>query len=382
MKILQLCNKFPWPAKDGGAIAVFNLVKSFSSLGCEVTVLAMNTSKHKFDLSHLPEEVKRMADFHAVDVDNEIRRSAALISLLQNKSYHIERFISSVFNEKLIKLLHEKEFDLIQMEGLHLSPYTETIRAFSEAMIVMRAHNVEHEIWKMIAKNEKKFIKRFYLNVLAKQLRNYELSRLNKYDLMVPISEPDAEKLKSFGCELPIHVCHASYDESSLTPDKSKIEFPSLFFIGSLDWMPNQEGLSWFLKNVWNKIHPQFPDLKFHIAGRNTSEFEIPVVNKENIIVAGEVADAYAFMNSKAIMVVPLFSGSGMRVKIIEGMALGKTIISTSLGAAGIPCKDGQNILIADTPEAFSEKIIKCINEKIFFYYHGGECPSIRQTAV
>jgi polysaccharide biosynthesis protein PslH len=365
MNILQLCNKFPYPAKDGGAIAVLNLTKSLSSLGSNVTVLAMNTSKHNFDLKNLPDDVKNIADFYAVDIDTSIKNFTALLCLCQNKSYHIERFISPTFNDRLIELLHEKEFNIIQLEGLYLAPYVETIRAFSKATIVMRTHNIEHEIWEMVAKNEKIFFKRIYLAILARQLRNYELARLNKYDLIIPISQPDADKLNALGCKLPMHVCSATYNETALKPDKSKMEFPSLFFIGALDWVPNIEGLNWFLNNVWPKVNDQFPDLKFYIAGRSANNAKL--CEMKNVIVVGEVENAYDFMNSKGIMIVPLLSGSGIRVKIIEGMALGKTIISTSLGAEGIPCKDGQNILLADTPQAFVEKITKCINEKITY---------------
>ena len=139
-------------------------------------------------------------------------------------------------------------------------------------------------------------------------------------------------------------------------------------------WSRARLGLEWFLKNVWSKLQESavLPlikgdkvDLKFYIAGRNAKHAKLAI--EKNVIITGEVENAYDFMNSKGIMVVPLLSGSGIRVKIIEGMALGKTIVSTSLGAEGISCKDGQNILIADTPGAFAEKIIKCINEKIFF---------------
>ncbi|MBI3503131.1 MAG: glycosyltransferase family 4 protein [Bacteroidetes bacterium] len=365
MRILQLCNKFVYPAKDGGAIAVINLTKSFSLQGCDVTVLAMNTSKHKFDLKNLPEEIKKLADWIAIDVDNEIKKFPALWNLLQNRSYNIQRFISSQYNDKLIELLHQKEFDIIQLEGLYLSPYVESIRAFSETKIVMRSHNIEHEIWERIAENEKSFLKKWYLKILARQLKKYEIERLNKYDMITSVTERDAEKLKSFGCELPMHICPAPYDETVLKPDKTKMEFPSVFFIGALDWLPNVEGLKWFLENVWEKVYHQFPDLKFYIAGRNAKKFSVDA--KKNIVMVGEVENAYNFMNSKGIMIVPLLSGSGIRVKIIEGMALGKTIISTSLGAEGIPCKDGQNILIADTPETFAEKISKCINETMFF---------------
>ena len=365
MTILQLSNKFVYPPKDGGAIGIFNYTKAFSALGCEVTMLAMNTTKHPYNIKDLPEGIKKMAQWITIDVDNSIKAIPALISLLQNRSYNIERFISSAYNDKLIEILHKKKFDIIQLEGLYLSPYVETIRAFSDAQIVMRSHNIEHEIWERSAENEKGFLKRWYLKILAKQLRSYEISRLNKYDLVTSVTERDSQILKSLGCELPIHICPAPYDETVLKPDRSKMEFPSLFFIGALDWMPNTEGLDWFLKDVWPKVSSQFPDLKFYIAGRNAEKTKLPEL--KNVVITGEVDNAYDFMNSKGVMIVPLLSGSGIRVKIIEGMALGKTIVTTSLGAEGIPCKDGQNILIADTPEAFAEKIMKCINEKITF---------------
>lgn len=375
MRILQLCNKFVYPPKDGGAIGIFNYTKAFSALGNEVTVLAMNTSKHPYSIKDLPEEVKKMAEWISIDVDNAVRPFDALISLFRNRSYNIERFISAAYNDRLIELLNEKEFDIIQLEGLYLSPYVETIRAFSEAKITMRSHNIEHEIWQRSAENEKGFLKKIYLRILAKQMRSYEISRLNKYDLMTSVTERDAQMLQSFGCELPMHVCPAPYDETVLKPDKSKMEFPSLFFIGALDWAPNVEGLEWFLKSVWPKLAaplvkgdvqlPERGDLKFYIAGRNADKAKLP--GMKNVVIVGEVENAYDFMNSKGLMIVPLLSGSGIRVKIIEGMALGKTIITTSLGAEGIPCKDGQNILIADTPELFAEKITKCINEKMTF---------------
>ncbi len=365
MKILQLSNKFVYPPKDGGAIGIFNYTKAFSALGCEVTMLAMNTTKHPYDIKSLPEEIKSLAEWITVDVDNRIKPFSALVALLQNRSYHIERFISAPYNDRLIELLHRHAFDIIQLEGLYLSPYVETIRAFSKATVVMRSHNIEHEIWERVTKNEKGLFKRGYLKILSGQLKKYETARLNKYDLMTSVTERDATILKQLGCTLPVHVCPAPFDETLLKPDKSKSEYPSVFFLGALDWTPNAEGLGWFLKNVWEKISLQFPDLKFYIAGRNADRIKLDL--SKNVIVTGEVENAYDFMNSKGIMIVPLLSGSGIRVKIIEGMALGKTIVSTSLGAEGIPCKDGQNILIADTPEAFAEKIIKCINEKIYY---------------
>ena len=130
-----------------------------------------------------------------------------------------------------------------------------------------------------------------------------------------------------------------------------------------MNWIPNQEGIRWFLQNVWMDVHRQYPALKYYIAGR-----EIPAwlthTDYPNVVIAGEVENAIHFMNSRSIMLVPLFSGSGIRIKIIEAMAIGKAIISTSIGAEGIPYTHGENIMIADTPCEFFEMISACVANK------------------
>ncbi|HRJ36824.1 MAG TPA: glycosyltransferase family 4 protein, partial [Flavobacteriales bacterium] len=141
---------------------------------------------------------------------------------------------------------------------------------------------------------------------------------------------------------------------------------PSLFHIGAMDWTPNSEGIEWFLKEVWPIVRKSYPNLKFHLAGRKMPD-DLMNNAPENVIVYGEVKSATAFMNSKSIMVVPLLTAGGMRVKIIEAMALGKAVISTRIGAEGIDCRKGENILIANSPEEFSQAISQLIeNQQLF----------------
>ena len=128
--------------------------------------------------------------------------------------------------------------------------------------------------------------------------------------------------------------------------------------------MPNQEGLRWFINEVWEQILIQYPLLEFHIAGRNAPDNLIKLFNKKNITFFGEVDNSIDFINNRSVMIVPLFSGSGMRVKIVEGMALEKTIITTSIGTEGIETKNGENILIADTVEDFINAISITIENK------------------
>jgi glycosyltransferase involved in cell wall biosynthesis len=132
-----------------------------------------------------------------------------------------------------------------------------------------------------------------------------------------------------------------------------------------MNWIPNQEGIRWFIENVWNKIHKEFPSLKYYIAGREMPEW-LTKSNYPGVVVAGEVEDALRFMHQHSVMIVPLFSGSGIRIKIIEGMAAGKAIISTSIGAEGIHYSENENILIADESDAFCEAVKTCIANREF----------------
>lgn len=367
MKILQVTNKVPYPANDGGAIACLNLTRGFALLGHEVTVFAMNTLKHHTDISEIPESVKDWAEFRLVDVPARISPIAATINLLfSGKPYNAVRFISKPFTNKLKQLLKEKKFDIIQLEGLYVCPYIPLIRKYSDAKIVYRAHNIEHEIWERTAAISSG-LKSMYLKILANRIKIFEKSLINSYDLLVPITERDGIILDKMGNTQPMHISPTGIETTVLIPHSKNLEHPSLFHIGSLEWAPNQEGLIWFIEKCWPKIHENFPELKFYIAGRKAPEWLIRRFHAPNIVFVGEVPDAYQFMNSKSIMVVPLFSGSGMRIKIIEGMALGKPIVSTPIGTEGISTQSGKNILIADNEKEFVADVERLITNNELF---------------
>ncbi len=367
MRILQVTNKVPYPSKDGGAIACINLCKGFAHLGNKVTVLAMNTLKHHVELDEIPDSIKDLAEFHLVNVPAPINAFAALGNLLfSKKPYNAVRFIDKHFEKELAQLLEENTFDIIQLEGLYVLPYIPVIRSKSNATVVYRAHNIEFEIWQRTTSITKGLSKR-YFKILTQRIRRFEIGLLNSYDLLVPITDRDGDMLDELGNTKPKHVSPTGIDASVLVPNAKNIEHPSLFHIGSLEWSPNQEGLVWFLNHCWFDIHKRYPELKFYIAGRNAPQWLIKKFDLPNVIFEGEVADAYDFMNSKSIMVVPLFSGSGMRIKIIEGMALGKSIVSTPIGAEGLNISPNENILIAEERELFTSAISELIDNRELF---------------
>jgi glycosyltransferase involved in cell wall biosynthesis len=354
----------PWPPKDGGAIATLTLSKGFSLLGHDVHVLAMNTKKHHINIEDIPENLKDRVNFNLVEVKAGITFTGLLSNLLlSDLPYNAARFINKNFSRELVQILNENQFDLIQLEGLYLCPYIPLIRSHSKALIAYRAHNVEHEIWERTAKVTPGF-KRFYLQLLAKRIKQFEHGYINSYDVLVPITDRDGDILDAMGNRKPRHTSQTGIDLGSLVPKAENLEYPSVFHIGALDWAPNQEGLLWFLDRCWIKLQHKYPELKLYLAGRNAPDWLKTRIQHKNVVFMGEIEDAYAFMNSKAIMVVPLLSGSGMRVKIIEGLALGKAIVSTSIGAEGIAVENRKQIIIADDVEPFIDAISELIDNQ------------------
>ncbi len=375
MRILQLTNKMPYPPKDGGAIATLNISRGLARMGHDITILGMNTSKHYVDLKEIPDDLTKSIKIEAVKVDTNLCFWAALKNLLFSRNpYNAERFFNENFKQRLIELLSQNEFDVIQLEGLYMAYYISTIRKYSKAKIALRAHNIEHEIWERTAQQEKRLPKKLYLRMLARRIKQFKLEVLNTYDLLIPITARDARQFEYFGNNKPCHTVPFGFDAGKLTPQPEKIKFPSVFFIGTLDWFPNQEGLIWFLDNVWGKILEAFPQLQFQIAGRNAPEWiQKKFTSLPNVNYLGEIDDAHAYMNENAVMVVPLFSGSGMRVKIIEGMAMGKTIVTTTIGAEGIDVTHEKDIIIEDDAHKFASHIIALINNPEWFKEIGRE---------
>ena len=368
MNILQICNKPPYPPKDGGSIAMLNLTKGLSLLGCKITVIAMNPQKHFSSVKNIPADFKKNIDFHYINIDTSVHILKLIKNLLFScLPYNAERFITKKFKSELENILLKNKFDIIQLEGLYLTPYIKTIHKYSEAKIVLRAHNIEYKIWERIAKNEKNPFKKCYLSVLKKRIKKFEKNAINRYDLLVPISKNDAQIFSELGNKKTIHICQSGIVTEELSRIKTEPDLFSVFYIGSLDWIPNQEALMWFIKKVWPKIINIHTDIFFYVAGRNAPQWFSDKLNAKNIIFKGEIDNSYDFISSKGIMVVPLFSGSGIRVKIIEGMALGKPVVTTTIGAEGINVTNDENILIADTVNDFSQHILNLLSDKSFY---------------
>ncbi|MFA9391106.1 MAG: glycosyltransferase family 4 protein [Prolixibacteraceae bacterium] len=357
MKILFLSNKVPYPPKDGGSIASFGLMKAFADTGHQVSVLAMNTNKHYVNTSEIPDEIKAAISFHMLDVPAYIKTFDLLKNLFFSKlPYNAERFIDRNYQVKLQQILTSESFDIIQLEGLYLCPYIATIRKYSSAKIAYRAHNIEYEIWQRTIL-QSQGIRKIYLKILTHRLKKFEASAINQYDFLIPITNRDRDILNQMGNTKPTLTISAGFDTEEVRSVYSNFSM-NLFFIGALDWSPNQEGLIWFIEKCWPLILKAQPTTQLKIAGRNAPEWMEDKFKVKNVTYLGEIENAQKFISQNGIMIAPVLSGSGMRVKIIEGMLHQKTIVTTSIGCEGINVKNEEHLFIADNYSDFSNYII------------------------
>lgn len=358
---MQITKKFPYPVIDGEVMAINNLTSGFAALHHTVTVLSLNTQKHYFELKNLPRAQKLQARYIAVDIDTRVKAADAFLNLFSSRSYNIERFWSADFERKVIEILSSQQFDLILLETIYPMRYIKVIRKHSRAKVVLRPHNVEWQIWERLQQKETNPLKKFYLKLLATRMKRFELEHINKADLLLPVSVADMQVFIANGSKLPYLIAPIGYN-LAVAVHLPATEENAVAFIGSLDYMPNREGIEWFIKNVWPKVVEQQPDAKFYLAGRNFPD-DIRTLRVPGLVIVGEVENAAAFVASKSISVVPLFAGSGMRVKIIEAMALGRAIVATTVGAEGINYTNGSDIVIADDSTAFANAIVENLRD-------------------
>lgn len=358
MKILQFCYKPPLPATDGGTIDMYSISEGLANNGCDVKVLTIYSDKHPFDKELLPKNYLEKTRIEGVYVDLKPRIMDALWCVFAAQSYVVKRFVSDQMKQLLLKTLKSETFDVVQIESIMLAPYIPLIRKYSKAKITFHCPNVEHLIWQRMAKGKHiNVFKKWYIKNTAMNLKAYELGHINDFDAVFPVTDVDAKYFIDNGCKKLCVGVPIGFDNVEKLPDVVEQEH-SIFHIGSMNWAPNEQGIKWFLNEVWPLVNKELPQIKAYFAGRNMSPW-FKNNSWNNVDMIGEVDDSILFMSSKKIMVVPLLSGSGIRIKILEAMSIGKAVVATSIAAEGIMYEDGKNILIANTPQEFVEAIRK-----------------------
>ena len=361
MKILILCNKVPYPANDGSTIAMASMIDGLMANNAEVHALCFNTAKHFRDdqliAKHKPDQLRLKYTF----LDNRIKPLGVLRNLFEKNAFQVSRFRDKRFTQMLESEIATHDYDLIQLEGLTMAVYLNSIRQMTGARVVLRAHNVEYQIWQRHLEAEKNPLKRAYLNLQNKRLKKFEEAVSYEVDAIVSITDEDLQQFRRIqpskvAISIPCGIKLEHYPPCA----EGQKEY-DLVYIASFDWLPNQQGIRWFLREVWPLLTDRRPSIRFRLGGRN-----MPVDLREqadkNLSVETAVNDMREFMCSGKLAVVPLLAGSGMRIKILENMALGICQVTTRVGAEGIDAKPGEDIIIADEAEEMAAAILSLLD--------------------
>lgn len=362
MKILLLCNKSPYPPSEGGPIAMNMMIEGLLAAGHQVKIIALNSYKYNTDINSIPSSYRSSTDIELVYTNLRLNPIKALGCFVRNESYHLYRFAKGSWLMNVETLLKKESFDVVQLETLFMAPAIPIIKRLSKAKIVLRAHNIEHLIWQRTAAATKNPLKKLYLLQLASSLRKYELDVFRRVDGVAAITPADALFVTKAVPDTPVVSIPFGVDTTLVQPSDGEIP-ETLYHIGSMDWIPNMEGIRWLLNEVWPLILKEYPVAQLHLAGRNMPDWLINV-KMEGVTIHGEVASAIDFIEENGIMVVPLLSGSGIRIKIIEAMTLGRPVLTTSIGAEGIGYTEGHELAIADTAALFAEKALDLIRNQ------------------
>lgn len=366
MNILILTPDIPYPTASGAAIRNYGITRGLVDVGHRVTLLTFIES----EVDEATNPLYSICD-HVYAVQLPVRsKPERIINLITSTKADIEyRLLNDTFEKQLIDLLQENKYDVIQFSGIELGCYLSTIQQHqSTAKVIYDALNAEAELQHVIYTIDRQNIKRLpiaiYSYIQAKRIKHFEQWLCQTVDCVIAVSVEDKAYLDSYK-GVPIFVMSNGIFVDDYIPSESTGKnINELVFTGKMDYRPNVDAIEWFAGNVLPDVRKHIPDTTLTIVGRNPHPRIQPYAEQNHITITGWVDSVQPYLYSATIFVVPLRMGSGTRLKILEAMASGCAVISTSIGAAGLHNDLLQAILIADSQIEFSQTIVSLLKDE------------------
>jgi glycosyltransferase involved in cell wall biosynthesis len=339
---------------------MLQLTQSLARAGAQVDVASLNQAKFPVEPDAAAQALAP-ARLDTVPINTSSFLGAAMRKRRLRVPMLVARFYSKRFERLLRDRLRAGRYDLVHIEGQFLLPYVPAIRQETRAPIALRVQNVEFRIWERLAA-QASGIEAQALHHIARTLGAWETAHLDDCDALVPIAAEDERDFRALGATRPSLVLPCGVDTHEPVP-AAEIDRHRVYFIGSMLYRPNQEAVRWLADEVWPRVIALEPRARLTVAGSG-----FPTALREHLVqraidVAADVPDVRAFSAPFRAMLAPLFSGSGMRIKVLEAMALGKPVIATPLGAGGIEVTSGENILLAGDPIELAQHVVRCMND-------------------
>jgi sugar transferase (PEP-CTERM/EpsH1 system associated) len=283
--------------------------------------------------------------------------------VVRSLPYAIGSYYSPEYTATVRDLLASGRFDLVVCDFLMPAvnlPDTLPCPA------ILFTHNVEAEIWRRHAETAPPGVRRWLLDAQYRRMARFERAAVRRFDLLLAVSDADAQTLDRLYGPLrqPVHVVPTGVDTEYFAPRDTPVRHHHLVFTGSMDWLPNEDGIVHFVRDMLPRIRQVEPSTTLSIVGRDPTPAVRSLEAEYGVTVTGRVEDVRPFVAEGAVYIVPLRIGGGTRLKIFEAMAMGKPIVSTTVGAEGLPVSDGLHLLLADTPEEFAHAVVRLLQNQ------------------
>ncbi|HEX2911360.1 MAG TPA: glycosyltransferase [Chloroflexia bacterium] len=371
-RVLLLTPQTPYPPDQGAPIRNFAFVRYLgSNLRYELSLLTFARPGEDPEKSPARAVLKEYCRNLTLVPHPPARSKPARIAALATSRQPdlTRRLASPLFEAALLSLLRAEKFDVIQCEGLEMAPFLldQLIKLPQKPRLVLDEHNAEYLMQRRIFENDwqagwKRRPAALYSLLQARRLARYETASLAAFDRVIAVSEADRQALAKLGpARNPLIVIPNAIDLVEFSPsDGEGLEQPdTLVFTGTMDFRPNIDAVSWFAREVWPLVRAARPQARFLIVGRRPAP-EVEVLKElPGIIVTGEVPDARPYIRQSSLYVVPMRMGGGVRYKVLEALAMGKAVVSTTMGADGINLEAGREAVIApENSQEFSQAIL------------------------
>ena len=359
-KILFLTTQLPFPPKSGGTVKSYHYLK-FLALNYDVTIASLLKED---DELHVDSFKKEFSLREVVTQKISVGRNPLnlLKSYITAPCLNAFRNYSTEFENKIHTLFTKN--DVVIVDHYEVFQY---IPKNHSGKVVMHTHNAEFMLWQRMSELTNNPIKKAILKLEATRVKKYESEIFNQSDLIYS-TPSDIDLYKNHGFNISKHkiTYHLGNDEMLGLPN---LEFEetekAVTFIGTLSWEPNIDGICWFIDNCWKQLKNKHPDLTLYILGKNPNSRILKSAKKDpNIVFTGFVKELDTYLQKTRVYIAPLRFGSGMKVKVLEGLYRGNPCVTTSVGAEGLDLEDGENSYISDTPEAFIASCLHLLQNK------------------
>ena len=365
MKLLWLNSGLLLPLDKGGKLRTWHVMRHLAARH-DITYLSFEDSTQTAaDRRGMSEVCSRLETVPRTDPAKGTWRFYADAAgyVIDQAPYAVAKYRSFAYRSRLEDLLATERYDLVVCDFL---PPVVNSPAQLPCPSIVFTHNVEAEIWRRHAEQAANPASKYLMTQQWKRMLRFEADALARFDLALAVSEADREtfaRLYPRSLRAPVHVVQTGVETDYFVPATAAPERAHMVFTGSMDWLPNEDGMTYFCREILPRIRRAEPDATLSIIGRAPTPAVRKLAEIPGVDVTGRVDDVRPHIARGSVYVVPLRIGGGTRLKIFEAMSMAKAVVSTTIGAEGLPVTTGRNIEIADEPDAFAQSVVRLIRD-------------------